>query len=117
LESFIMTENIKNLFDLDDLSEYEVADDYSDIRGWDVMDANRRTIGKVDHLLVDKKAEQVVYIVVKVNRALLEEGFSNYEVPVSAGVHAFLDRNGDNHLAIPIGLVTLDEENKNVCLQ
>jgi sporulation protein YlmC with PRC-barrel domain len=112
-----MTENIKNLFDLDDLSDYEVADDYSDIRGWEVMDANRRGIGKVDHLLVDKKAESVLYIVVKVNKALIKEGFSNYQVPVSSGVRSFISGNGENHLIIPITMITLDEENKNVCLQ
>jgi hypothetical protein len=32
-------------------------------------------------------------------------------------VHAFLNRNGDNHLIIPIAMAILDEENKYVYLQ
>ena len=57
-----MTDTNKNLFNLDELSGYKVADDYSDVRGWDVKDANDRIIGKVEHLLVNKIAERVVYL-------------------------------------------------------
>jgi len=46
----MMTDTNKNLFNLDELSDYKVANDYSDVRGWQVKDANNRTIGKVDHL-------------------------------------------------------------------
>jgi hypothetical protein len=62
-----MTDTNKNLFNLDELSGYKVAENYSDVRGWDVKDANNRTIGKVDHLLVNKTAERVVYLDVEVD--------------------------------------------------
>ncbi|PKP19415.1 MAG: photosystem reaction center subunit H, partial [Bacteroidetes bacterium HGW-Bacteroidetes-22] len=39
------TDTKKNLFKLDELSGYKVAENYSDVRGWDVKDANNRTIG------------------------------------------------------------------------
>ena len=109
-----MTDTNKNLFNLDELSGYKVADDYSDVRGWDVKDANGRTIGKVDHLLVNKIAERVVYLDVEVDEALIKNGNDTYETPASDGVHQFLNKDGENHLIIPIGMANIDDENKQV---
>ncbi len=107
-----MTDTNRNLFNLDELSDYKVADNYSDVRGWDVKDANNRTIGKVDHLLVNKSAERVVYLDVEVDETLIEEGHNTYQDRVSAGVHEFLNKEGENHLIIPIGMAFFDEKNK-----
>ncbi len=104
----------KNLYYLDELSDYKVADDYCDVRGWDVKDAENRTIGKVDNLLVNKTAKRVVYLDVEVNDGIIEAGHETYGTSVSEGIHEFLNKDGDNHLIIPIGLVTLDEENETV---
>ena len=106
--------NEKNLYYLYELPDYQVASDDCDVRGWDVKDADNRTIGKVENLLVSKKAERVVYLDVAVNKDLIEEGHKTYEVPVSEGAHEFLDRDGDDHLILPIGMVNLDEENETV---
>jgi hypothetical protein len=107
-----MTDTNKNLFNLDELSGYKVAEDYSDVRGWEVKDANGRIIGKVDHLLVNKTAERVVYLDVEIDTSLIEEGHNTYQNSVSAGVHGFLNKDGENHLIIPIGMATIDEKNK-----
>jgi hypothetical protein len=109
-----MTDTNKNLFNLDELSGYKVAEDYSDVRGWDVKDANNRTIGKVDHLLVNKTAERVVYLDVEVDEELIETGHNTYQTKVSDGVHQFLNKDGENHLIIPIGMAVIDDKNKHV---
>lgn len=101
----------KNLFYLDELSDYKVASDYPDIKGWDVRDVDNRVIGKVDRLLVNKVAERVVYIDVEVDHTIIEHGHDPF-LGTSTGVHEFLNKDGDNHLIIPIGLITIDEENK-----
>jgi len=106
-----MTDTNKNLFNLDELSGYKVAENYSDVRGWNVKDANNRTVGKVDHLLVNKTAERVVYLDVEVDTALIEEGYNTYQDRVSDGVHEFLNKEGENHLIIPIGMASIDEKN------
>lgn len=108
----MMTESVKNLYNLDELSDYKVDRNYNDVRGWEVRDANNRTIGKVDHLLVNKIAERVVYLDVEVDEKLIEEGHNTYQVRVSDGVHEFLNKDGENHLIIPIGMAILDERNK-----
>jgi len=107
-----MTDTNKNLYNLDELSDYKVTENYSDVRGWDVKDANNRTIGKVDHLLVNKTAERVVYLDVEVDTTLIEEGYNTYQDRVSTGVHEFLNKEGENHLIIPIGMAVIDEKNK-----
>lgn len=104
----------KNLYYLNELSDYMVASDDCDVRGWDVKDADNRTIGKVDNLMVNKREEKVVYLDVAVNEDIIEAGHETYSVPASEGVHEFLNKDGDNHLIIPIGMVSLDEENETV---
>lgn len=109
-----MTDNNKNLYYLHELSDYKVADEYADVRDWEVIDADERTIGKVDGLLVNKQAERVVYLDVEVDASLIEAGHQTYATPANEGVHEFLNKEGEDHLIIPIGMVTLDEDNKKV---
>ncbi len=107
-----MTDTNKNLYNLDELSDYKVAENYSDVRGWYVKDANKRIIGTVDHLLVNKIAERVVYLDVEMDKTLIEEGYNTYQKSVSEGVHEFLNKDGDNHVIIPIGMATIEKNNK-----
>jgi hypothetical protein len=109
-----MADKNKTLYYLDELTDYKVADNYCDVRGWEVKDADNRTIGKVDNLLVNKEAERVVYLDVQVDKSLIEDGHETYSVPAGNGVHEFLDKDGDDHIIIPIGMATLDEENHKV---
>jgi len=109
-----MKDKNKNLYYLHELSDYKVADDYADVRDWEVIDTDNRTIGKVDGLLVSKEAARVVYLDVEVDTSLIEAGHETYAVPAKKGVHEFLNEDGENHLIMPIGIVTLDEDNKKV---
>ena len=109
-----MTDKNKNLYYLHKLSDYKVADEYSDVRDWKVIDADNRTIGKVDGLLVSKEVDRVIYLDVEVDTSLIEAGHETYASPANKDVHEFLNEDGENHLIIPIGVVTLDEENKKV---
>ncbi|MDQ6845481.1 MAG: PRC-barrel domain-containing protein [Bacteroidota bacterium] len=107
-----MADKNKNLYYLHELSGYKVADDYPDVRDWEVQDANGRLVGKVDGLLVNKTAERVVYLDVEVDKSIIEEGHETYASPASDGVHEFLNKDGESHLIIPIGMVDLDEDKK-----
>jgi len=102
----------RNLYRLDELSGYKVASHYHDVRGWKIVDADNRTIGEVDDLLVNKAMERVVYLDVEVNKDLIEEGHEVYGASASEGAHEFLNKDGDNHLIVPIGAVSIDEKNK-----
>jgi len=109
-----MADDNKNLYYLDDMSGYKVASDYSDVRGWKVVDAQDRTIGKVEGLLVNKEAEKVVYLDVEADQALIDEGFTGDEMSSKEGAHGYINKDGDRHLIIPIGIVAIDDDNKKV---
>jgi hypothetical protein len=109
-----MSENKKNLYYLDDLSGYKVASDDSDVRGWDVVDNENRRVGKVDGLLANKETERVIYLDVEVDQSLIEDDHEAYNKAASEGAHEFVNREGENHLIIPIGLVKVDETEKKV---
>lgn len=109
-----MSDKNRNLYYLHELTDYKVADEYSDIRGWQIEDSDGRNIGKVENLLVDKKNKRVVYLDVEVNNSVIEEGYKNFEVPASHGVHGFLNKEGDNHIIVPIAMVSLDADSRRV---
>ena len=108
-----MDKDKKDLFYLDELSDYKVADDYADVRGWDLKDVDGRVIGEVNDFLVSKRAERVVYLDVEVNESIIEKGHDVYGAK-SSGIHEFLNKDGDNHLIIPIGMVTISRDRKEV---
>lgn len=111
----IMENNNKNLYYLNELSDYKVDDDYQDVRGWEVIDEDNRCVGKVDNLLVNKNTERVVYLDVEVDKSIIEANHQPYSSAANNdGVHEFLNEDGDNHLIIPIGLVTLAKDSKKV---
>ncbi len=109
-----MSDDKRNLYYLHELSDYKVAENYSDVRGWEVEDMDNRIIGKVDNLLVDKNQEKVVYLDVEVNETVIEIGYNTFNEPANEGVHGFINKDGDNHIIIPIDMATIDKENKKV---
>lgn len=81
-------EPARHLARLGDLNDYEVADDDPDVRGWDVVDQQGMSMGRVDELIVDQEALKVRYLAVKLD-------------PSAAATQPYR--------LIPIGLATLDE--------
>lgn len=108
------TDTNKVLFYLDELSDYKVASDYKDVRGWEVVDSQDRTIGEVDDLLVNKNTERVVYLDVEIDEDLAKQVGSANDVPASQGTHSFINEDGENHVIVPVGTVDIDEDNKKI---
>lgn len=104
----------KHLYKLDELSDYKVASDDPDVRNWEVRDAENRVIGKVDNLIVNKPAQRVVYLDVEVDKTIIDARHDPYARPEHADIREFVNKDGDNHLIIPIGMVNLNVENKTV---
>jgi photosynthetic reaction center H subunit len=80
---------------LDELSDFKVADDDPDVRGWDVLSADGRRIGEVENLLVDRTAMKVRYLDVEVDDDLVQQ-----------------DR--ERHVLIPIGYARLDRDDSRI---
>lgn len=100
----------KQLYYLNELSDYKISDDDPDVRGWDVKDADNRVIGKVDNLLVNKNTERVVYLDVEVDSSIIEANHDPYGKPANEDVHEFINKDGENHIIIPVGMVSLNED-------
>lgn len=105
-----MAEHKKHLYNLDELSDYKVSDGFPDVRGWDVKDIDNRVIGKVDNLLVNKEAERVVYLDVEVDKSIIEANYDPYRSSNDHDVKEFINKDGENHVIIPIGLVDVNTD-------
>lgn len=97
-----------NLAYLHELSDYKVSDRDKDVRGWPLKDAKGEYIGQVDNLLISKSDERVVYLDVEVDEDIVKAGHKPYSRSAEEGVHQFLNKDGENHLIVPVGMVSLD---------
>lgn len=109
-----MKEKKKHLYYLNELSDYKVDSDDPDVRGWKVKDVDNRTIGHVDNLLVSPERKRVVYLDVEVEKSIIDANHDPYGKPASGDIHEFINKEGENHLIIPIGLARLNLDDKYV---
>jgi hypothetical protein len=82
---------------LSELRDYEVADGYPEIRGWDVRDTADRSIGRVHDLLVDVGELRVRYLDVELGSK-------------------FAKTEADRRVLIPVEIVDLDGTGDHVLL-
>lgn len=83
---------------LSELDDYEVADGYPEVRGWEVRDSADRSIGRVYDLLVDVGALRVRYLDVELApKFAATEADRRVLIPVE---RVDLDGTGD-HVLLP----------------
>lgn len=109
-----MEEKKKHLYYLNELSDFKVDSDDPDVRGWKVKDVDNRVVGKVDNLLVSKERKKVVYLDIEVDKSIIDANHDPYGKPASGDVHEFINKDGENHLILPIGLARLNRDEKYV---
>lgn len=103
----------RNLYRLDELPDYKVASNYSDVTGWKIVDADNRTVGTVDNLWVNKDMKRVVYLDVKVDKALIDDNRNEVHDTIAYdNGREFMYKEGDSHLIIPIGSVNINKDTK-----
>ncbi|MCD0465955.1 PRC-barrel domain-containing protein [Flavobacterium sp. ENC] len=102
----------KNLYRLDELSDYKIASNYSDVRGWKIVDADNRTIGTIDNLWVNKDMQRVVYLDVNVDKGLIDDSRNEVHDAIASDRDEFIYKDGDSHIIIPIGSVSINKDTK-----
>ena len=80
---------------LRDLTDFEVADDNPDVRGWTVRGNDGQALGTVFELIVEPEALKVRYLDVE-----LDGRFRVNEL--------------ENHILLPIGAASVDDDGDNV---
>lgn len=106
-------EHRKHLYYLHELSDFKVDSDDPDVRGWTVKDVDNRVVGKVDNLLVSKEKRRVLYLDIEVDKSIIDANHDPYSRP-SSEVHEFINKDGENHLILPIGMARLNVDEKYV---
>jgi uncharacterized protein (TIGR02271 family) len=92
-----------NLGRLSEMDDYQVADGYPDIRGWEVKSSDGRTVGEVKDLIADTAAMRVRYLDVEVDRTVGE-----------LAQDAATPGDQERHVLLPIGVVRLDDARDDV---
>lgn len=82
---------------LGDLDDFQVAEGYPDVRGWDVVAADGQKVGKVHELIVDTSAMRTRYLDVSLDRKAVG-----------------LDE--DHDVLVPIGTSRVDDDNDHIIL-
>jgi hypothetical protein len=80
---------------LRDLTDFEVADNNPDVRGWTVRGADGKALGTIHELIVDPQALKVRYLDVELD------------------THLNINEH-ERHILLPIGVAALDAEDDNV---
>lgn len=109
-----MKDSDKKLYRLDELTDFKVDSDDPDIRGWKVKDQDGQMVGEVDNLLVNKKRRKVVYLDVEVDNSIIKAGREKPRETTQTDSQAFENKEGENHIIIPIGLVSIDQDDNYV---
>jgi len=121
--------SIPQVAPLRELTDYKVAGDDPDVRGWTVIANDGQKVGEVNDLLVDTAALRVRYLDVELDGDLLANATQRttavvgaYAAPGMAGIGPVLERGegGEarhHHVLVPIGIARLDEEHDRVHLE
>lgn len=104
----------KHLKYLNNLKEYKVARNNPDVRGWTLLDADKKEVGKIENFLVDMDAEAVRYLEVSIkpenkNAIDTKTAARSVEAP-----HTIRTKNEDVRLIVPIGLARINQDDQNV---
>ena len=111
------TKKEKHLYYFHEMGDYKISSKDPDIRKWPVKDRDHRTIGKVESLLVNKELGKVVYIDVEVDKSIIDANHDPYSSSANLDVREFINKEGENHVIIPIGLVDLNTDENFVYTQ
>ena len=95
----------RQLFRLENMDDWKVHHDDTDIRGYECYTVDGKRIGEVENLLVDKSIEKVRYVEIE-----LEEGIPMVNADAAG---SYTERDGDRIIIVPVGLVDI-KDNKTV---
>ncbi|MEM9992176.1 MAG: PRC-barrel domain-containing protein [Bacteroidota bacterium] len=103
-----------NLRYLDQLDDYKVHEDDTDVRGWNIYDRAGIKFGEITNLAVDKSAMRTRYVVVELEDENVYQRDTNFFERIGEDIKDLFGDNNDRSVLIPVGMVDIDEEDSKV---
>ncbi|MUP47170.1 hypothetical protein E0K83_15630 [Gramella sp. BOM4] len=100
----------KRLYYMSELKDYKVNKKDTDIRGWVLRDLDNRVVGVVEDFLVNLDLGKVVYVDVKVDQSIIDTNHDPYAANPDSELREFINKEGENHIIIPVGLVHINRK-------
>lgn len=102
METYVENYNVytNHLYPLSKADDFKVADEYPDVRGWDIVGGDGLKLGKVHELIVDVEQKRVRYLDVDLKKDLFPD-HKHYQILIPMGV-AILNRDDHNVIVTQI---------------
>lgn len=97
------TRDYRSLSKLENLDDWKVHHDDTDIRGWNVYANDGTKVGEVENLLVDRSAKKVRYVEVELDNDLPNLSQLNGKIETRYD-------DDDRYIVVPVGLINIDED-------
>ena len=99
---------------LNELDNWKVHEDDCDIRGWNLFTADGQKIGEVETLIADTEEKEVRYVEVELDDSINKYRDLTYRNQINPSYRSHFGKDDDDHILIPIGLISIDKNNKKV---
>ena len=106
------TKTKRHLYYLEELDDYKVKSEDPDVRGWTLNDQDSECIGTIENLLVSPDKMKVRYLDVVVDKEIIAADHKPYKSDTVKEPHEYINKEGENHLLVPVGLVSVDKDQK-----
>lgn len=99
---------------LDQLDDFKVHEDDTDVRGWNIYDRAGMKFGEITNLIVDPTARRTRYVVVDLENNHSYNRDLNFFERVGEDIKDFFGDDNDRNVLIPVGMLSIDNEDNRV---
>lgn len=99
---------------VDELDDWQIHEDDTDIRNWDVYTANGEKIGEIESLIADTRTQKVRYAEIELEDNMHGLRDNSYRNSLASDYHVYYGDDDDRHTLVPIGLLRIDHDNEKI---
>ncbi len=99
---------------LDQLDDFKVHEDDTDVRGWNIYDRTGMKFGEITNLIVDPTERRTRYVVVELDDNNLYNRDLNFFERVGEDIKDFFGDDNDRNVIVPVGMLSIDDDDNKV---
>lgn len=104
------TEKYGPLNALENMDDWKVHHNDTDIRGWNIYTTSGEKIGEIENLIADKESQLVRYAEVEIDDNINRYYDSSLSSTYDPVTRTYFGTADDDHILIPIGLLKIDTD-------